>query len=130
LDSGDYQVKNGKQKFTFSLTLAFAENLDLLLSSSTQMGNGGFNFALRFLDTEFSTEVFHDLSNPVFSAERFVASIMASKSDLISFLGELSIIAIHLCQQDQVIGSTNVALGSLITKKGEFAIVENVSRTL
>jgi hypothetical protein len=127
LDSGDYQVKNGKQKFTFSMTLAFAENLDLLLSSSTQMGNGGFLFALRFLDTEFSTEVFYDLSNPIFSAERFVATIMATKSDLISFLGELSIVTIHLCQEDQVIGSTNVALGSLITKAREFAIVENVN---
>ncbi|KAJ3217480.1 hypothetical protein HK099_005458 [Clydaea vesicula] len=115
-----------------NITVAFAESLRLLLDTYrpnlSRSSEDGFHFLINFLESDFTTEKFYDLDNPIFNADGYCIKFKSSKENLISFFNQSSSFVLYLCHKNQVVGLTHVQLTTLINNFQEksASIVEKV----
>ncbi|KAI9106039.1 Cep120 protein-domain-containing protein [Phlyctochytrium arcticum] len=116
-ESGTYQIGHGDDLWTFSLTIAFAEHINLLEDRPAPKGlEGQYHFLFSFMGNSITTEKFHDLANPRFSAERITIALQGSFDDISKFLKELSRLIIYLRNGDTVLGFSDVSLIEMVSK--------------
>ncbi|KAJ3152014.1 hypothetical protein HDU89_001661 [Geranomyces variabilis] len=107
---GYYQIGSGNVLWVLGITIAFAENVELL-EPAPQLRTGQYFFSFTFMGNEVTTEPFMSLFNPVFSAERVSIRLCCSLSHLRTFIDELSTLCVYLKQGTAEAGGTSEILG-------------------
>lgn len=121
---GFYQigpVAAGSEKFVLSTTVAFASNLVQLVPTNINLPSSGYFFYYSLLGNDVTTEVFSDLLNPSFPAERASIRLAGHLEVIRQFFSCQPGLELHLCCGDQSLGSCQVPLNNLI-KKGSTEI--------
>ncbi|KAI9204348.1 Cep120 protein-domain-containing protein [Polychytrium aggregatum] len=136
LQDGFYRIGSGQQPWVLSVSIAFAENLAVLLDGShrSTIFTPGLYFYYTFLGNQIVTEKFRDISSPNFPAEKVSIRIRALLPDLKTFLYESGKIAIYLCHERDFLGFADVQLSSLwsdesasaMTPLGEMRVTERL----
>ncbi|XP_054722756.1 centrosomal protein of 120 kDa-like [Uloborus diversus] len=111
--AGCYQIGPPEfcsQKFVFSVTLAFAANLNKLAPPAMLKSSKGFYFYYSLFDNDVMTEKFPSLSNPDFLAERASVRISSSPKVLAEYFEEHPSLEIILCCGDVSLGSGQIPL--------------------
>lgn len=103
-----------KDHFTFSVTLAFAANLNKLIPNTNLKPSKGFYFYYSLFENEVLSECFADLSSPDFPAERASVRILSSVKVLSAFFEQYPTLEILLCCDDVSLGCGIIPL-SLLT---------------
>ncbi|XP_060082767.1 centrosomal protein of 120 kDa-like [Ylistrum balloti] len=120
-EEGYYQIgpaSKCKDQFVLSVTIAYAANLPQLIPSTQPLppDASGYFFYFSLLGNDVTNEVFHDLINPNFPAERASVRIRTSIEALRQFFTHQPGIQVHLCCGEQSLGSCEVPLNSLLQK--------------
>ncbi|KAJ3278582.1 hypothetical protein HK104_002204 [Borealophlyctis nickersoniae] len=127
MEDGYYQIGTGDVHWLLWITIAFAENLVLLLNDPSPPSDNGYYFFYTFLGNEIVTEKFRNLNNPNFPAERVSIRLRASLNDLKTFLNDISKLIIYMCCDSQVFGFADVPLAGLLDEgSGKPPVVEKV----
>ncbi|NXJ03168.1 CE120 protein, partial [Odontophorus gujanensis] len=102
--------------FVLSVTIAFASQLEQLVSSTMKLPERQpeFFFYYSLLGNDVTNEPFTDLINPNFEPERASVRIRSSADVLQVYLCAQSKLQIHLCCGDQSLGSTGIPLSGLL----------------
>ncbi|KAI8909426.1 Cep120 protein-domain-containing protein [Powellomyces hirtus] len=115
---GYYQIGDGTSMWVLGVTIAFAENLELLdaagkyrSSDAQDASTAGFYFSFTFLGNEITTEPFSELANPIFAAERVSIRLRCTTSHLRMFVDELSSLTVYLKSGNISNSSSNPILG-------------------
>ncbi|GIY71368.1 centrosomal protein of 120 kDa [Caerostris extrusa] len=115
--AGCYQIGPPElctEKYVFSVTLAFAANLNKLTPPAMLKSSKGFFFFYYSLfDNDVITEKFSSLSSPDFLAERASVRISSSPNILSEYFEHNSSLEILLCCGDISLGSGQIPLGPL-----------------
>ncbi|KAG8190315.1 hypothetical protein JTE90_014421 [Oedothorax gibbosus] len=114
--AGCYQIGPSelcREKFNFSITLAFAANLNKLTPPAMLKSSKGFYFYYSLFDNDVTTEKFSSLSNPDFLAERASVRISSSTKLLAEYFEQNPNLEILLCCGDISLGSGQIPLGPL-----------------
>ncbi|GFY71775.1 centrosomal protein of 120 kDa [Trichonephila inaurata madagascariensis] len=114
--AGCYQIGPPElcnEKYVFSVTLAFAANLNKLTPPAMLKSSKGFFFYYSLFDNDVITEKFSSLSNPDFLAERASVRISSSPNILSEYFEQNSSLEILLCCGDISLGSGQIPLGPL-----------------
>ncbi|CAL1262116.1 unnamed protein product [Larinioides sclopetarius] len=114
--AGCYQIGPPElcnEKYVFSVTLAFAANLNKLAPPAMLKSSKGFYFYYSLFDNDVITEKFSSLSNPDFLAERASVRISSSPNVLSEYFEQNSNLEILLCCGDISLGSGQIPLGPL-----------------
>ncbi|XP_006812274.1 centrosomal protein of 120 kDa-like [Saccoglossus kowalevskii] len=104
--------------FVMSVTIGFAANLTQLVPSSMSLParDSGFFFYYNMFGNDVTNEVFHDLLNPTFPAERASVRLRSSPAALqLYFVSQPSLQA-YLCVGDQSLGNATIPLAGLMKK--------------
>ncbi|XP_034027224.1 centrosomal protein of 120 kDa [Thalassophryne amazonica] len=117
-DHGYYQVgpaAHCTSMFILSVTVAFASNLQQLISSSRKLSTetSEFYFYFSLLGKDITSKPFHNLLSPEFEPERISVRIRSSKQILQTFLAQQPNLQIELCCGKRSLGSTEVSLSAL-----------------
>ncbi|KAI8800201.1 Cep120 protein-domain-containing protein [Cladochytrium replicatum] len=96
------------QFWRWAVTIAFAENLDLLLQPPP--APRGCHFALRILGRDFRTASFSDVKAPSFASEQICVRLRGSLKSIALFLKELGRVQIYFVKEDDT-GTSGTALG-------------------
>lgn len=120
-EEGYYQIgpaSKCKDQFVLSVTIAYAANLPQLIPSTQSLppDASGYFFYFSLLGNDVTNEVFHDLINPNFPAERASVRVRTSVEALRQFFTHQPGIQVHLCCGEQSLGSCEVPLNSLLQK--------------
>ncbi|GIY03061.1 centrosomal protein of 120 kDa [Caerostris darwini] len=114
--AGCYQIGPPElctEKYVFSVTLAFAANLNKLTPPAMLKSSKGFFFYYSLFDNDVITEKFSSLSSPDFLAERASVRISSSPNILSEYFEHNSSLEILLCCGDISLGSGQIPLGPL-----------------
>ncbi|KAI4882818.1 hypothetical protein NFI96_025052 [Prochilodus magdalenae] len=105
-----------KDMFILSVTVAFANKLEQLISSSTKLASEGseFFFFYSLLDNDVTSEPFQNLLSPNFEPERASVRIRSSDKLIRAFLSQQRHLQIHLCCGNQSLGRTDISLAALV----------------
>ncbi|KND03935.1 uncharacterized protein SPPG_01385 [Spizellomyces punctatus DAOM BR117] len=126
-DAGFYQVGSGDTLWVMWITIAFAENLELLRDHSLTSLDSTFHFYFPFLSNDITTEKFNELTDPNFAAERVSIRLRGSGEDIRRFIEELSNLIIYFCCGDIVLGFADVSVKELLDDRGpNFQVVEKM----
>ncbi|KAM4050440.1 centrosomal protein of 120 kDa [Anomaloglossus baeobatrachus] len=111
-------VEYCKDYFVLSVTIAFATQLEQLISSTVRLPEPKpeFYFYYSLLGNDVTNEPFTDLINPAFEPERASVKIRSSAEVLCMYLSVQPKLQIHLCCGDQSLGSTDIPLSGLLKK--------------
>ncbi|KAJ2996883.1 hypothetical protein HDV02_006058 [Globomyces sp. JEL0801] len=109
-----------------SLPLNLAEHLDLLVKDTSI--TTPYYFYYTFLGNDIMTKQFFNLKSPNFPAERVSIKFQAWPKDLIELLNNLSKLVVYLCNEETVLGFSDISLTtlSLKVKSNDMLIEENV----
>ncbi|NWI11002.1 CE120 protein, partial [Crypturellus soui] len=115
-----------KEYFVLSVTIAFATQLEQLVSSAMKIPERQpeFFFYYSLLGNDVTNEPFTDLINPNFEPERASVRIRSTADVLQVYFCAQSKLQIHLCCGDQSLGSTEIPLSGLL-KKGNADISQH-----
>ncbi|XP_053329933.1 centrosomal protein of 120 kDa [Spea bombifrons] len=107
-----------RDSFVFSVTVAFATQLEQLIPSNMRLPapQPEFFFFYSLLGNDITSEPFTDLINPNFEPERVSLRIRSSLEVLCMYLSVQPNLRIHLCCGDQSLGSTDISLTGLVKK--------------
>lgn len=114
------------EQFVLSVTIAYATNLTQLVPSNTAAAQGFF-FYYSLLGNDVTNEIFSNLLNPSFPAERASVRVRSSVEALRIFFSHQPGLQIHLCCGDQSLGSCEVPLTSLLKKDSTEIYMKPVS---
>ncbi|XP_015753947.1 PREDICTED: centrosomal protein of 120 kDa-like [Acropora digitifera] len=127
-EHGYYEIgpqKDDNQIFVLSVTIGLASNLAKLIPSTFTLPdprmNGGFYFYYSLLSNDVTNEMFYDLLQPNFPAERASVRINSTLDQLRTFFAQHSGLEIHLCCGDQSLGRTVVSFQGLLTGQDTLA---------
>ncbi|XP_056393317.1 centrosomal protein of 120 kDa isoform X2 [Hyla sarda] len=111
-------VEYCKDYYVLSVTIAFATQLEQLISSTLRLPEPQpeFFFYYMLLGNDVTNEPFTDLINPDFEPERASVRIRSSTEVLCMYLSVQPKLQIHLCCGDQSLGSTDIPLTGLLKK--------------
>ncbi|XP_077147170.1 centrosomal protein of 120 kDa [Ranitomeya variabilis] len=111
-------VEYCKDYFVLSITIAFATQLEQLISSTLRLPEPKpeFYFYYSLLGNDVTNEPFTDLINPDFEPERASVKIRSSTEVLCMYLSVQPKLQIHLCCGDQSLGSADIPLTGLLKK--------------
>ncbi|CAJ0956517.1 unnamed protein product [Ranitomeya imitator] len=111
-------VEYCKDYFVLSVTIAFATQLEQLISSTLRLPEPKpeFYFYYSLLGNDVTNEPFTDLINPDFEPERASVKIRSSTEVLCMYLSVQPKLQIHLCCGDQSLGSTDIPITGLLKK--------------
>ncbi|XP_073532916.1 centrosomal protein of 120 kDa [Phyllobates terribilis] len=111
-------VQYCKDYFVLSVTIAFATQLEQLISNTLRLPapKPEFYFYYSLLGNDVTNEPFTDLINPDFEPERASVKIRSSAEVLCLYLSVQPKLQIHLCCGDQSLGSTDIPLTGLLKK--------------
>ncbi|KAL3867406.1 hypothetical protein ACJMK2_044608 [Sinanodonta woodiana] len=131
-EEGYYQIgppARCKDYFILSVTIASAANLAQLIPSSQALPPGvtGYFFYYSLIGNDVTNEVFHDLIEPHFPAERASVRIRTSVEALRIFMTNQPGLKIHLCCGEQSLGSAEVPLNTLLIKNSTEIFMKPVS---
>ncbi|KAJ3413381.1 hypothetical protein HDV05_008092 [Chytridiales sp. JEL 0842] len=122
-EAGYFQIGTQGPHWIFNLTIAFAENLQVLQDTippealaldSDASTSTGFYFYYNFLGSDIITERFYDLQSPTFPSERISFRIRSSEEDFLQFLKDTDRLVVHLCKNGIVVGFAEVNLQTLV----------------
>ncbi|TPX54987.1 hypothetical protein SeMB42_g00013 [Synchytrium endobioticum] len=126
MEDGYYQIGQGTNPWTLSLTIAFVENLNVLLDQPP-LSDAKFHFYYSILGNDIATEPFTDLSTPSFPYERVTVHLRCSLPDLVLLLDEMDVIVINLCSGNQILGFADIPLADLLDEEtGQGQLIERV----
>lgn len=127
-EQGYYEIgpqQDGNQIFVLSVTIGLASNLAKLIPSKFTLTDpnlgGGFYFYYSLLTNDVTNEVFHDLLQPNFPAERASVRICSNVDHLREFFTQHSGLEIHLCSGDQILGKAVVSFQGLLSERETLA---------
>ncbi|KAL6458779.1 hypothetical protein MHYP_G00322510 [Metynnis hypsauchen] len=125
-DEGYHQIGPAdlcKDMFILSVTVAFATNLEQLISSSAKLASEGseFFFFYSLLDNDVTSEPFQNLISPNFEPERASIRIRSNDKLLRAFLSQQQNLQIHLCCGNQSLGRTDIPLAALVKNSVDLA---------
>ncbi|KAL7885082.1 hypothetical protein AOLI_G00078520 [Acnodon oligacanthus] len=125
-DEGYHQIGPAdlcKDMFILSVTVAFATNLEQLISSSAKLASEGseFFFFYSLLDNDVTSEPFQNLICPNFEPERASVRIRSNDKPLRAFLSQQHNLQIHLCCGNQSLGRTDIPLAALVKNSVDLA---------
>ncbi|WAR00622.1 CE120-like protein [Mya arenaria] len=130
-EEGFYQLGPPKQcadQFVLSVTIATASNLAQLIPSTMALPQGGgYFFYFSLFGNDVTNEVFNDLINPQFPAERASVRIRSSVEAIRMFFSSQPGLQVHLCCGDQSLGRAEVPLNSLLKKNSTEIYMKPVS---
>ncbi|XP_052280654.1 centrosomal protein of 120 kDa-like [Dreissena polymorpha] len=130
-EEGYYQLGPPQQcsdQFVLSVTIATATNLAQLIPSTLALPSGnGFFFYFSLFGNDVTNEVFHDLINPQFPAERASVRVRSSVEALRMFFTSQPGLQVHLCCGEQSLGRAEVPLNSLLKKSSTEIYMKPVS---
>ncbi|XP_071042399.1 centrosomal protein of 120 kDa, partial [Parasteatoda tepidariorum] len=118
--AGFYQIGPSQlcnEKFTFSITLSYAANLNKLSPPAMLKSSKGFFFYYSLFDNDVTTEKFSSLNEPEFLAERATVQISSSSEILSQYFEQHPSLEVILCCGDISLGSGQIPLGLLSTVK-------------
>ncbi|XP_036434376.1 centrosomal protein of 120 kDa [Colossoma macropomum] len=112
-----------KDMFILSVTVAFATNLEQLISSSAKLASEGseFFFFYSLLDNDVTSEPFQNLISPNFEPERASVRIRSNDKLLRAFLSQQQNLQVHLCCGNQSLGGTDISLAALVKNSVDLA---------
>ncbi|XP_069481685.1 centrosomal protein of 120 kDa [Ambystoma mexicanum] len=115
-----------KDDFVLSVTIAFATQLEQLITSALKLPERQpeFFFYYSLLGNDVTNEPFTNLMNPNFEPERASVRIRSSNEILQQYLAFHPNLQIHLCCGEQSLGSTEISLTGLL-KKGSNEIEQH-----
>lgn len=112
--------------FVLSVTIGLASNLAKLIPSTFTLSDpnlgGGFYFYYSLLSNDVTNEVFQDLLQPNFPAERASVRINSNLEVLKAFFAQHPGLEIHLCSGDQSLGRAVVSFQGLLGDQQTLAI--------
>uniref|UniRef100_A0AAR2L561 Centrosomal protein of 120 kDa n=1 Tax=Pygocentrus nattereri TaxID=42514 RepID=A0AAR2L561_PYGNA len=125
-DEGYHQIGPAdlcKDMFILSVTVAFATNLEQLISSSAKLASEGseFFFFYSLLDNDVTSEPFQNLISPNFEPERASVRIRSNDKLLRAFFSQQQNLQIHLCCGNQSLGRTDIPLAALVKNSVDLA---------
>ncbi|KAL7828446.1 hypothetical protein SRHO_G00320800 [Serrasalmus rhombeus] len=125
-DEGYHQIGPAdlcKDMFILSVTVAFATNLEQLISSSAKLASEGseFFFFYCLLDNDVTSEPFQNLISPNFEPERASVRIRSNDKLLRAFFSQQQNLQIHLCCGNQSLGRTDIPLAALVKNSVDLA---------
>ncbi|XP_053405525.1 centrosomal protein of 120 kDa-like [Mercenaria mercenaria] len=130
-EEGYYQLGPAKQcteQFVLSVTIATAANLTQLIPSTQALPQGaGYFFYFSLFGNDVTNEVFHDLINPTFPAERASVRLRSSVEALRMFLSSQPGLQVHLCCGEQSLGRAEIPLVNLLKKSSTEIYMKPVS---
>uniref|UniRef100_A0A4W3INE4 Centrosomal protein 120 n=1 Tax=Callorhinchus milii TaxID=7868 RepID=A0A4W3INE4_CALMI len=108
-------VEHCSDFFVLSVTIAFATQLEQLISSTIKLPEERpeFFFYYTLLGNDVTNDPFTDLINPNFAPERASVRIRSSWQILQLFLASQPSFQIHLCCGDRSLGSTEISFAGL-----------------
>ncbi|XP_069818747.1 centrosomal protein of 120 kDa isoform X2 [Dendropsophus ebraccatus] len=111
-------VEYCKDYFVLSVTIAFATQLEQLISGTLRLPEPQpeFFFYYTLLGNDVTNEPFTDLINPDFEPERASVRIRSTTEVLCMYLSVQPKLQIHLCCGDQSLGSTEIPFAGLLKK--------------
>ncbi|KAJ3108079.1 hypothetical protein HDU97_002314 [Phlyctochytrium planicorne] len=127
-ENGSFQIGFSGPNWILNITVAFAENLDLLMSERNDFvgtestgAESLYYFYFTLLGNNFITQTFASLSNPKFPSERISLRLRASEADLATFFKDVGVLPIHLCRAGVVLGYAEVPIFAVMeTAEVEF----------
>lgn len=127
-DQGYYEIgpqHEDDRIFILSVTIGLASNLAKLVPSRFALPDpnlgGGFYFYYSLLSNDVTNEVFHDLLQPNFPAERASVRIRSNLELLRTFFTQHSGLEIYLCCGDQSLGKAAVSFQGLLNEQQNLA---------
>ncbi|RMX45248.1 hypothetical protein pdam_00000823 [Pocillopora damicornis] len=127
-DQGYYEIgpqHEDDKIFILSVTIGLASNLAKLVPSSFALPDpnlgGGFYFYYSLLSNDVTNEVFHDLLQPNFPAERASVRIRSNLELLRTFFTQHSGLEVYLCCGDQSLGKAVVSFQGLLNEQQNLA---------
>ncbi|XP_066499742.1 centrosomal protein of 120 kDa [Hoplias malabaricus] len=126
-DEGYHQIGPAdicKDMFVLSVTLAFASNLEQLISSLKKLTTEGseFFFFYSLLGNDVTSEPFQNLISSNFEPERASVRIRSNEKLLRVFLSQQQNLEIHLCCGNHSLGKTDIPLAALAKKNVDFSL--------
>jgi len=128
-EQGYYEIgpqQEDNQIFILSVTIGLASNLAKLIPSTFTLSDpslgGGFYFYYSLLSNDVTNEVFHDLLQPNFPAERASVRINSTLEQLKVFFAQHAGLEIHLCSGDQSLGKAIASFQGLLSEQETLAV--------
>ena len=119
-DAKRFSESDCKLKFVFSVTVAFADNLNKLFVSSEQIQNSKpFHFRYSFLGTTVKTKQFSDINSCDFEIERTAFNILTTDRNTLSVYFDLhQTIEIQFCDNSDILfGFVAISLSKFTDNK-------------